>query len=73
MAGWLKNAFYTETVSVQHTPLDFLKQEKVLFPVPGPQLILFQHVSCILIPILCRTFSATQDNQKKYASIMHLC
>lgn len=29
MVGWL-NAFYTETASIQHTPLDFLKWDKVL-------------------------------------------
>lgn len=65
MAEWLKNAFYTETISIQHTPLDFLKQDKVLFPVPGPNWVLVQDVSCIWIPVLCRTFNTTQDNQKK--------
>lgn len=67
-----KVLFYMETVSVQHTPSALLKWNKVLCLILRPNLILFQNVICILIPILCWIFSAVQNNnKKKYAPVMH--
>lgn len=47
-----KMLLYMETVSIQRTPLAFLKWDKILYLILRPNLIIIQNVICILIPIL---------------------